>query len=68
MNDDFKRDEANLEKDYSFSRWPRVNTVERQIERQLRQGKKRNALADSVGQWPGDETDEEFEQLLKELD
>jgi hypothetical protein len=68
MNYDINRDEANLEKDNFFSRRPRLNTVELQIERQLRQGKKRNALADLVGQWPGDETDEEFEQLLKDLD
>jgi hypothetical protein len=68
MNYEINRDEANLEKDNFFSRRPRLNTVELQIERQLRQGKKRNALADLVGQWPGDETDEEFEQLLKDLD
>ena len=68
MNYDINREAANMEGDNSFSRRPRFNTVELQIERQLRQGKKRNALADLVGQWPGDETDEEFEQLLKDLD
>ena len=70
MNDDINRDETNLEEDNSFSRRPKFNTVEQQIEefeRQARLGK-RNWLADLVGLWPGDETDEEFEQLLKDLD
>jgi len=68
MDYNLNREGANLEEDYSGSMKPKFNTVEMQIEKQLRQGKKRNALADLVGQWPGDETDEEFEQLLKDLD
>lgn len=42
-------------------------TIEQQIERQLREGKKPNSLTDVVGKWPGDETEEEFEELLKML-
>jgi hypothetical protein len=55
------------DKDSYFSKRPKSETIEQQIERQLREGKKPNSLADVVGKWPGDETDEEFEELLKML-
>jgi hypothetical protein len=54
--------------DEFFSKKPQHITVQQQIALQLKAGKKNNPLADILGQWPGDETDEEFEQLLKELD
>jgi len=38
------------------------------IAAQLMAGKKPNPSMDIIGTWPGDETDEEFEQMLKELD
>ena len=43
-------------------------TVRQQIQFQLEQGKKRNPLNDIAGLWPGNETDEEFEEMLRSLD
>lgn len=54
------------EGDNYFSKKPKSETVEQQLERQIRE-KGGNQLAQIMGKWPGDETDEEFEQLLKEL-
>jgi hypothetical protein len=42
-------------------------SVQQQIALQIRDGKKRNPLDDIIGKWPGNETDEEFEQMLKSL-
>jgi hypothetical protein len=69
MNDKLNREEANLEGDNSFSRKPGLTAAQQieEFERQALLGK-RNWLGDLVGLWPGDETDEEFEQLLKDLD
>lgn len=53
--------------DQYFSKKPTSETVEKQIERQIRE-KGSNALAKIMGKWPGEETDEEFEQMIKELD
>lgn len=39
-------------------------SIERQIERQLKEGKKYNALNDIIGKWPGDES---FEELIEKL-
>ncbi|WP_421948681.1 hypothetical protein [Phaeodactylibacter xiamenensis] len=50
-----------------FSKRPKSETVDMQIARQIRE-KGSNPLADIVGKWPGEETDEEFEELLKTLD
>jgi len=50
-----------------LSRKPDKITMPQQIALQIREGKKRNPLPDIIGKWPGDETDEEFEQLLKAL-
>jgi len=55
------------EGDAYFSRKPKSETVEKQMERQIRE-KGGNQLAQIMGKWPGDETDEEFEQMLKDLD
>ncbi len=69
MDYNLNREGANLEPDYSGSMKPRLTATQQieEFERQVQLGK-RNWLADLVGQWPGDETDEEFEQLLKDLD
>ena len=55
------------EGDKYFSKKPKSETVAQQLERQIRD-KGGNQLSEIVGKWPGDETDEEFEQMLKELD
>lgn len=55
------------EGDSYFSKRPKSETVEMQLERQIRE-KGSNPLAEIIGRWPGDETDEEFEQMLKALD
>lgn len=55
------------EGDTYFSKRPKSETVKRQLERQIRE-KGSNPLSRIFGKWPGDETDEEFEQMLKELD
>lgn len=55
------------EGDSYFSKRPKSETVEMQLERQIRE-KGSNPLAEIIGRWPGDETDKEFEQMLKALD
>jgi len=57
--------EAGEGDDY-FSKKPKSETVKQQLERQIRE-KGGNQLSQILGKWPGNETDEEFEQLLKEL-
>ncbi|CAG4995592.1 hypothetical protein DYBT9275_01675 [Dyadobacter sp. CECT 9275] len=42
-------------------------TVHQQIKFQLEQGKERNPFNDIAGQWPGNETDEEFEEMLRSM-
>jgi hypothetical protein len=54
--------------DNFFSKKPNAMNAEQQILFQLKSGKKANPLSDIIGKWPGDETDEEFEKMLKELD
>ncbi|MEX2633658.1 MAG: hypothetical protein WD267_06465 [Balneolales bacterium] len=54
--------------DRFFSKRPHKTGVQQQIAVQLREGKKANPLDNIIGKWPGDETDEEFEQMLKGLD
>lgn len=51
-----------------LSRKPDKMNMQQQIALQLREGKKRNPLDDIIGKWPGEETDEEFEKMLKDLD
>jgi hypothetical protein len=53
--------------DKFFSHKPNKMSVQQQIALQIRDGKKRNPLDDIIGKWPGNETDEEFEQMLKSL-
>jgi hypothetical protein len=53
--------------DKFFSHKPNKMSVHQQIALQIRDGKKRNPLDDIIGKWPGNETDEEFEQMLKSL-
>ncbi|MCC6550801.1 MAG: hypothetical protein IT279_12095 [Ignavibacteriaceae bacterium] len=50
-----------------FSGVPGNLTMKQQIARQLREGKKLNPIDDIFGKWPGQETDEEFEQMLRDL-
>ena len=54
--------------DKFFSKKPDKLSMQQQIAIQIREGKKNNPLDDVIGKWPGDETDEEFEQMLKALD
>jgi len=51
-----------------LSRKPDKMTMQQQIALQLREGKKRNPIDEIFGKWPGNETDEEFEKMLKDLD
>jgi hypothetical protein len=51
-----------------FSKRPKHENLEEQIQRQLAEGKDLNPLKLIVGSWPGEETDEEFDELLKSLD
>jgi hypothetical protein len=51
-----------------FSRKPHKMTMQQQIALQIREGKKRNPIDDIFGKWPGNETDAEFEEMLKDLD
>ncbi len=53
--------------DEYFSKKQKHESLEEQIERQLQEGKGNNPLKMILGTWPGDETDEEFEALLKDL-
>lgn len=55
------------EADLYFSRIPSAMSANQQLLFQVKRGGKRNPLLDIVGQWPGDETDAEFEQLLKDV-
>lgn len=54
--------------DRFFSKKPDKMTIQQQIAIQLKEGKKKNPLDEVIGKWPGEETDEEFEQMLKSLD
>lgn len=55
--------------DEYFSFKPHSESVEQQISNQIKEKYKQgNPLKDIVGKWPGEESDEEFEQLLKEID
>lgn len=55
------------EGDQYFSRKPKTETVEQQISRQLKEKGFKNTLADIVGKWPGEESDEEFEELMQNM-
>jgi hypothetical protein len=56
--------------DKYFSKKPNAMTAKQQILFQVKQGKGSKsfeALKAMVGMWPGDETDEEFEELIKDI-
>ena len=50
--------------DEYFSKKPNLETVEQQIQRQLREREGKNRLSEIVGKWPGDE---DFDELLNML-
>lgn len=54
--------------DEYFSEKPHQVPIQQQIALQLKEGKKHNPLDDLFGKWPGDETDEEFDEMMKSLD
>lgn len=56
------------EADRVFSKRPQKASMQQKIAMQLKAGKKSNPLESIIGKWPGNETDEEFEQMLKDLD
>lgn len=51
-----------------FSKKPHKMSIQQQIALQIREGKKPNPIDEIFGKWPGNETDEEFEKMLKDLD
>jgi len=55
------------DRDDYFSKKPQSLTVEQQLVKYLREGH-RNRLSEISGKWPGDETDSEFEKMIKDLD
>jgi hypothetical protein len=54
--------------DEFFSKKPKQMSVQQQIATQLKAGKKNNPLDDIFGRWPGNETENEFNEMLKSLD
>lgn len=54
-------------KDSFFSRKPRAMSAMQQLSCQVQQKPQKNPFAAMLGHWPGDESDEEFEQLLKQV-
>lgn len=52
-------------KDPLFRQLPKSESVEQQIERQLKEGKKANPLNQLIGQWPGDESLDDLLEMLK---
>jgi hypothetical protein len=54
--------------DKYFSKIPFTETTEQQIQKQLKKSPARNWMNELAGKWPGDESDEEFEQLLKDIE
>ncbi|OFX41933.1 MAG: hypothetical protein A2X08_01865 [Bacteroidetes bacterium GWA2_32_17] len=55
-------------KDIFFSRKPLAMDTQQQIAFQLKAGKSRNPLTAIIGKWPGNESDDEFQKMLKDLD
>jgi len=54
--------------DEFFSKKPKQLPVHQQIALQLKAGKLNNPLDEIFGKWPGNETEEEFNEMLKSLD
>lgn len=53
--------------DRFFSKIPFAENTAQQIQRQIAKKPNKNWMNEIAGKWPGDESDEEFNQLLKEL-
>lgn len=53
--------------DKYFSKIPNAETAKQQIERQMAEKPYVNWMEKIAGLWPGNETDEEFEQLIKDF-
>lgn len=51
-----------------LSRKPDKMTMQQKIAFQIREGKKRNPIDEIFGTWPGNESDEEFKKMIKDLD
>ena len=56
------------EGDEYFSKKPESETVQEQFDRQLREKGAKNQLSAIAGKWPGNESDEEFDRMLNDLD
>ncbi|MBS1519145.1 MAG: hypothetical protein JSS91_13755 [Bacteroidetes bacterium] len=56
------------EEDKYFSGKSSSLTAVQQVSEQINKGKNKSALANLIGKWPGDETDEEFDELIKSMD
>jgi hypothetical protein len=56
-----------IPEDKYFSKIPFAETVEQQIQKQIAGKPNKNWVNEIFGKWPGDETDEEFDKLLKDL-
>lgn len=51
--------------DKFFSRQPHAMTTNQQLMFEIKATKKRTSLREILGKWPGEESDEEFKELLK---
>lgn len=51
--------------DKFFSKQPNSMTANQQLMFEIKASRKRTSLREILGKWPGDETDEEFKELLK---
>ncbi|MCZ4319910.1 hypothetical protein O4H26_13025 [Aequorivita viscosa] len=64
---EIKRIYESTEEDKYFSKIPFSENVLQQIQKQSSKSPARNWMNEIAGKWPGQESDEEFEKLLKEL-
>ncbi|MGJ8667011.1 MAG: hypothetical protein ACSHW7_11625 [Patiriisocius sp.] len=55
------------QEDKYFSKIPFSESTELQIKKQLQKNPTKNWMNEIAGQWPGNETDEEFQQLLNNI-
>lgn len=53
--------------DQHFNKKPLAYNSMQQVLHQTKKGKKRNPISDLLGNWPGNESDKEFDDLLKSL-
>lgn len=54
--------------DRFFSQKPHKMDIQQQVALQIRENRKANPLNDILGKWPGDESDDEFNNMMKALD